>query len=99
MWVLRSSLQVESALERAIAGDEDREDLEAVVDDVIEPKLEELEKQARANRKRELVEHGERYAGDELREVEGLDALKRLTPVVEDPRRAGGRAGGRRGRG
>lgn len=71
--------QVESALERSIAGDEKREDIEAVVDDVIEPKLEELEKKARAKRKRELVDHGERHARDELRGVEGLDALERTT--------------------
>jgi hypothetical protein len=66
---------VKAALDRSITGDESQEAIEALVDDVLEPKLAELEEENRAARKRTLVKYGERYAREELNQVEGLEAF------------------------
>ena len=74
-------LEVEAALARSIAGDEHPEAIEAMVDTVLSPKLKELEKQRReqeqaerarerVRRKGERLDHAERYARDELADVE-----------------------------
>ncbi len=76
---------VEGALEREVKGDESQEDLEEIVDGVLDPKLEEIERgreeQERAARKRELIRHGESYALQELRDAD-LKPLDRLTIPV-----------------
>jgi len=71
--------EVETALERQVAGKESQAELEKIVDGVLDARLGELEKQHRARRKGELVRHGQGYAEEVLRDVKDLDGLGRLT--------------------